>query len=174
LVELASYGRLGRTRIPLFFSSFMKATFQGYRRLRLRTFQRAEVCPPYPSCSAFGCPMRRQSRNQRGKSTKKCRKPPFSCCFCFPTVANMRYPAALRVSRRASCNPAPRNQGTGRAGRKCPHFGGFLATSRKLDRRPAGLARERCRGRSSGRPCSRRASIRRPDGRSKRCSAHNC
>ena len=138
MIELASYGRLGRTRIPLFFSSFMKATFQGYRRLRLRTFQRAEVCPLYPSCSAFGCPMRRQSRNQRGKSTKKCRKPPFSCCFRFPTILNMRYPAALRVSRDVSCNPAPRSQGTERMRQEVPLFRRFPATRRKLDRRPAG------------------------------------
>jgi hypothetical protein len=31
---------------------------------------------------------------ERGKSTKKRRKPPFLCCFCFPIVTNMRYPAA--------------------------------------------------------------------------------
>ena len=31
---------------------------------------------------------------ERGKSTMRCRKPPFLCCFCFPIVTNMRYPAA--------------------------------------------------------------------------------
>ena len=109
------------------------------------------------SCGAlYGHAMHGQSANQRGKSTKKCRKPPFSCCFCFPIILNMRYPAALRVSRDVSCNPAPRSQRTERMRQEVPLFRRFLATSRKLDRRPGGLTHECCRGRSSGRPAAGR------------------
>ena len=61
--------------------------------------------------------------------------------------------------------------GIGRKGRKCPDFGGFLATSRSWT--GGQWARARTLPRPIERPlCGGKASVRGPDGGSKWCFAH--